>query len=472
VSRRAVTPLLVLLTLSSPVAAVPARAQARDVGTASPHDVFAILAVIDEAATRQVWPEFRLSDWPIAVFDGSQTLLLRHPSPPTEFAPLPGKPAVLAMPGRHPAVAGNSTTDIGGVRTATVVAAPGHALDGILLAYVEEVFHVFWLRRHANYRPNEMARYAYPVKDAGNLRRVLAEDEALARALEVESADLARAWAATFVGIRKERAAPLGGDERAFETGLEMMEGTANSVARVVVGEKPAATAARLRAPREADQIRWRYYDSGAAICLLLDRLQADWKTRIDAEPDTTALALLEAAVARDAARPAAFSPAELSGFETKAAAAIGDLSARQRSVRDELLGRGGPRLVFEVVAGGEPLHVARFDPINLFVLDGGAVVHPHYLTLSSAAGRVEVTNPAYARGSYGGIVALTAPAGRHPLTDGIRALTVVGLRGMPKVDRREGAVSIETDGIHITLRDADARAEGETLYISLPARR
>jgi hypothetical protein len=43
-------------------------------------------------------------------------------------------------------------------------------------------------------------------------------------------------------------------DDRAFETGLEMMEGTANYVARAAVGQKPESTVARLRAPWHPDQ--------------------------------------------------------------------------------------------------------------------------------------------------------------------------------------------------------------------------
>jgi len=94
----------------------------------------------------------------VRAFDGNTTILLCHPSPPPEFVPLCGQPGVLVMPGQHPAVAGNSTREIGGVRTATVVATPGQNVDSTMLACVEEVFHVFWLRRHTNFRPNEMAR--------------------------------------------------------------------------------------------------------------------------------------------------------------------------------------------------------------------------------------------------------------------------------------------------------------------------
>jgi hypothetical protein len=450
------------LILASVAVARPAR------GQAPAPDAFALLRAIDEADARQAWPGFRLADWPIAVWDGTETLLFHHPSPPSEFRPLPDRPGVLAAAGHYAAVAGNSTVDIGGVRTATIIATPGSPQESTLLAYVEELFHVFWLRRHANFRPNEMARYAYPMKDASNLRRLLAEDEALARALDRADGPQAGAWAAAALRVRHERDAQLTADDRAFETGLEMMEGTANYVARLVVGLTPAETATRLRAARPADQLRWRYYDSGAAICLLLDRLEPGWKARIDREAERTTVGLLEAAVSRAGARPAAFTAAEMSRFESAASTSIAELSARQARVRAELQDRGGPRVEIAMAGGRPPLGVTRFDPINLLVLDAGEVVHPRYVTLSSPDGTVEVTNPAYTRGSFAGTVVLTRPAGSHPLAQGIRALTIVGLRSTPKVERREGRVSVQAEGVSIALRDAEIRTEGETLRISV----
>jgi hypothetical protein len=442
-------------------------------------DVFSLLRSIDDTAAHWVWPEFRLSDLPIALFDGAQTLLLRHPSPPPEFVPLEGHPGVLTAKGRYPAVVTNSTVDLNGTRTATVVAAPGTDREGTMLAYAEEVFHVFWLRRHANFRPNEMARYAYPVKNGENLRRLLAEDEALARGLEAVHTRQAAEWVARALELRHERGPMLSPDDGAYETGLEMMEGTANYAARALVGLTPADTATRLRQGRQAEQLRWRFYDSGAAICLLLDRLEKanpssglDWKARIDAEPDTTTLMLLEAAAAPTGARPASFSPAERAGFEAAAAAAIGDLSARQAKVRQELLGRKGARIVIDVPNAAQPLRVARFDPINLLVLDAGEVVHPRFLTLSGTAGTIEVVNPAFARGAFTGVVALTQPAGSHPLAQGIRSVTLTGFARAPTLDRPDGRLVVEADGVHLSLSGAEARVEGETVRIILPAGR
>ena len=228
------------------------------------------MRALDEAAARGLWPGFDPAAVPLALFDGENTILRGHPSPPPEFSPMPGRPGVLIAKGRHPAVAGNSTREIGGVRTATVIAVPGLPAQ-TMLALAEEVFHVFWLARHPMFRPNEMARYAYPFEDPQNLRALLAEDEALARALAAPSAGEAAGWAAAALEIRRARVPALAEDVRLFEAALEMMEGTANFVARLAAGEAPARTTERLRRPRRADDIRWRFYDSGAALCFVLD---------------------------------------------------------------------------------------------------------------------------------------------------------------------------------------------------------
>ena len=433
--------------------------------SASP-DVFRFVRALDEAAARGVWPGFSPSSIPVALFDGEHTILLRHPSPPPEFSPMPGRPGVLIAKGRHPGVTGNSTRDIGGVRTATVIATPAQPVERTMLAVVEEVFHVFWLARHPSFRPNEMARYGYPLDEAANLGRLLAEDEALARALEAQRVDDAAGWAAAALGIRRERVTRLAEDVRVYETSLEMMEGTANYVARVSVGEPDSRTVERLRAPRPAEDIRWRFYDTGATLCRLLDRLSPAWQERSDRQPALTIVELLDAALRGRDAAAAAFSEAEASGFQARAAASIADLGVRRQRLRAELLEREGSRIVVDVEPGTEPFRVQRFDPINLMVLDAGAIAHANYLSLSGPQGSVELTNPGFSRGSFGGTVSVTEAGGRHPLSDGVRRLTVAGILGAPKVGSDEGTVSVEAPGVRLTLRGAEAHVEGTLIRI------
>ena len=156
----------------------------------------------------------------------------------------------------------------------------------------------------------------------------------------------------------------------------------------------------------------------------------------------------------------------------SRASADVAELSTRQQQVRDELLGRSGARIIVETGNGSEPFELTRFDPINLLVLGGGQVAHPNSVVLTRPEGTVEVTNTEFARGSFSGTVTLTAAAGRNPLADGIRMLTIVGVKGIPKVDQRDGRLTIEAEGVRLALRGAAVRTEGDALRVTLPALR
>jgi len=429
------------------------------------------IKAFDKAGTRPIWPGFDPKAWPLAVFDGERTILLRHPSPPSDFKAMPDRPGWSVFPGRFPAVVGNSTRDIGGIKTATVIATPASTVERSLLACVEEVFHVFWLSRHQGFRPNEMARYGYPLGDAENLRLILAEDEALARALDAGSDAAAAGWTAAAIRIRRGRTPRLDADVLAYETGMEMMEGTANFAARTALGEKTERTASRLREKRPAEDIRWRFYETGASLCWLLERLQPDWKTQIDGQPDLTTLALLDKAVSRRSVKPAEFSTAEAADLKAHAESDIAGLTGRRQQLRKELLDRPGSRVIIESAEGAEPFTLGRFDPINLFVLENGEVAQANFLTLSNAGGTVEMTNPGFARGSFAGTMGLTTPAGRHPFGQGIRAVTIAGIQGEPKVVRDGDTVSVEAPGVRIRLKGATVTTESGTIRIVLPAR-
>ena len=400
-------------------------------------------------------------------------MLLRHPNPPPEFWPVEGQPGAFAVAGRYPAVAANSTREIGGVRTATVMAVPGQSVQSTLLACLEEAFHVFWLARHAHMRPNEMARYAYPILDPRVVRALLAEDEALARAIEAPTAAVAAQWTLAAFRFRRERAARLDDEVRTFEVLQEQMEGTANYVARVAVGLDPAATAVRLREPRGAELIRWRFYESGTALCLILDRLMPDWKARVDRDTNATTSDLLAEAAVRTGGKPAAFTLPEAEALDVRASADVADLMARQQRLRAELTARPGSRVIIEAPPGSAPLDLERFDPINLFVLGDGEVAHPNAIRLARHDGvAVDIRNPAFERGRYAGTVSITSSAGRHPLADGVRSLAVVGFEGEAEVDERDGVTVLEAPGVRVEARGAVVQREGTTVRVVLPRAR
>ncbi|MHB8093790.1 MAG: hypothetical protein ACYDH0_02505 [Candidatus Aminicenantales bacterium] len=435
----------------------------------APHDVFAFVRTLDASGELRLWPGFNPAEMPIALFDGAKTILLRHPNPPHEFSPMPDRPGVLFFKGRYPAVVSNSVVEMGGVLTGTVLATPNESIHGTLLACIEEVFHAFWRPRHPSFRPDEIARYGYPIDDPENLVRLIAEDEALARAIEAAGDAEAAGWGATAFRIRAERTASLPDDVSAYETALETMEGTANYVSRLSLGETPGQTAERLRQARPADGIRWRFYDTGAAVCMLLDRVAPDWKARTEQEPTLAIGGLLSAELARRRITPAEFAAVETEGFRIKAAERIADLSESRRQLRADVLARPGTRVIIELAADSEPFRIERFDPMSLSILDQGEVVHANYLTLRAGGGTVEVTNPDFVRRSFVGTVCLTVSGGRHPITGGIRRLTVVGMRTAPRITRADGVVRIDSPELRASLSGADVQVDGLTIRVTLP---
>ena len=425
-----------------------------------------VLRLFDEIAAKKVWPGFTPSTWPLALYDGQKTLLLRHPNPPSEFKPVPGRPGVLSFPGRYPEVRANSTCEISGARTATVIATSG--VERALPALIEETFHVFWFARHTVFRPNEMARYAYPLTDAENLAGLLAESEALARALDAGTPERAWRWVAAALEQRSGRRLRLDEESATFETHLEMLEGPANFVSDFALGKTSALTASALRRTRGLEEIRWRFYSTGEAMGWLLERLFPGWKERLDADPNLTMQRLLEIGLARKGGAPLAFNAAEKAAFRAAAEWAIADLAERRSDLRAELEERGGARLIVETAPEAQPLQLGRFDPISLFVLGNGQVAHANFISLSDSNGSVELTNPDFAWGSFGGVVGLTESSGRRPLGDGTRRLTVFGIQGQPKVERKDGTVTIEAPGVRLNWKGAEVETEGATIQVKI----
>jgi hypothetical protein len=133
-------------------------------------DPLAVIAEFDRMAARDLWPAFDAKRTPIAIFDGERTLLFRHPSPPDGFTPLAGMHGALQMKGRLDAVTANSSAQIGGVATATLMPAkPGTSVRARAGTAIHEVFHVFQRARHPGWSANEADLFTYPINDGAQL---------------------------------------------------------------------------------------------------------------------------------------------------------------------------------------------------------------------------------------------------------------------------------------------------------------
>jgi hypothetical protein len=361
----------------------------------------------------------------------------------------------------------NSTVDLNGVRTATLILTiqPGRAVELEASFLLHEVFHVFSKPRHPTWNPNEVYRYSYPVDDVKKASLLLLEEEALARALEAETDEAAAGWAAAALRWRRQRSGAMAEEHRTFETALEMQEGTAVHVARLALGTPRDTT--RLCETRSPEKIRWRFYDTGAALAAILHRLDPSWKDRLEAEPGIAMDVLLAEALLRRDTAPAELPAPEIASIRTRAEQAIAELKSRRARLRNDFLSHS-PRVVVMASARDEPLRLRGFDPLALEILDDGEALHTHRLTLEAPTGKIEMENPSFERGSFQGVVSLTSPAGAHPFLDGVSRVTVSGFSERPEVNRKEGGVSVEAVGLTLSFQGAVVRTTSDEVLVQV----
>lgn len=445
-------------------APTPAESEPSPVGT----DAFALLAEADHLAALDLWPGFDPVTFPVAIFDGERTILFRHPAPPAEFTPVPGREDVWTYAGRHPSVVANTSTELAGIMTATLIQTGTQtALRERAGLLIHELFHVFQRERHPGWAANEAELFTYPVDapELLTLRRL--ETEALRRALAANATGESRCWTGTALALRRVRFSLLPAGAVDYERGTEINEGLAAYVERRATGSPDHTLLPREDFAPEA--IRPRGYRTGAALARLLDRFAPTWRSTLE-ENDATALDLLLAA-AYDAApdvhdgapdthadSPARceFDPAELNHARTIAMVDIDSLHSRLEEARRAFLDRSGWTLVID--AADAPLFPQGFNPLGIQVVAPGEVLHSGYVKLGNEAGAIEVI----------GRAALTEAAGAHPLFNGVRSLTITGLENEPTIETTDGVATLTADGVSATLHGATVEHRGRNIIVRL----
>jgi len=398
------------------------------------------------AGERILWPGYDPLAIPVAIYDGERTLLFRHPSMPAGFAPLTdATPDVLVHPGRHPAVTANSSAEIGGTMTATLLAdGPRAASTATELAAValHEAFHVFQRQHHPGWSGNEGDLLLYPTEDARLLTLRRLESAALRRALA--DAEHAACWARQALAFRRERFAAMDSAFSRYERLTELNEGLATYVQLQAAGKHGVHIPEKEWRPAE---IRLRTYAIGPALGFLLDRFAPGWKQSLETEDGQFLDEVLEASL-RDTSTTAPCSlPAdEIAAIERRARADAGAVVTERTTRRVAFDARTGWRVVV-LAAATHPLWPQGFDPLNVERVTGG-LLHARMLQLQNDSGAVHVIDEAGAD-----IEALTEGAGAHPLFNGVRRLEITGLQ-RPKVTRDAGKISLRAAGL---IADFDA---------------
>ena len=412
---------------------------------------YAVLDELDRMAARPLWPGFQPAEIPVAYFDGRGTVLYRHPKLPEGFRSISARIHTAVLPGRHPEVTANSSAEIAGRLTATALFDAAALRDprraaGVL---IHEAFHVWAADRHPDWTANEMDFFTYPVDSPEMTALAALGMRKLFEAAGARGVAGARCAAAAAVRLRRERFAGLAESARKYERGLELKEGLAAYVQGKALGQ-PAAR----RTGFPSWMVRDRVYATGEAMALLLDRLNENWKGRLEANPGPALDELLAEAV-RDETRSCDPTPRERSQAKAQAVREADALRGQRKRERERFLAAPGWRL--EIDAGGEVFWPQGFDPLNIQALGGGEALHTRWLKIGNSKGAVEVLDRS----------ALTSGAGEHPILNGIRRLVVTGL-AEPRIEERDGALRIQADGVGGELRGARWTREKEVIRISV----
>ena len=405
-----------------------------------------------------LWPGFDPLSIPLAVFDGERTFLFRHPAVPEGFVPLDsGAPAGHVWQGRHPAMTANSSADIGGVGTATVLLDKPQVerdLTATAAMATHEAFHVYQRTHQPLWTANEADLFVYPTGSAPLLALRRLETTALLRALAAPSEVEMAGWARRALALRQQRFAGMDATFWAFERGTELNEGLATYV-ELHAAKRPAPNLPPLDYP--AEQVRQRAYQTGAALGFLLDRCAKNWREELSASKQP----------ALDVALTAALGEGETFEFQAQV-----EQDARSQAQKDvqELGARLALRLqeferqtkdegtwTVEVEMGSEPMWPNGFDPINVERLTDSQVLHSRFLKLSNGQGELEVLD---AR-------ALTDGLGTHPLFQGVRRVTIL-LASEPEHNTQAGLLSLSAKGLRLRFQTDKVVADGRTLRVQL----
>jgi hypothetical protein len=283
---------------------------------------------------------------------------------------------------------------------------------------------------------NSMLVATYPAFDVANEAAFALEGRILGRALRARPLSVVRRLARDFLAARDDRHARLDSAVAEFETNAELNEGLAQyamlrglrELARDDPGRFGAAAAAE--AAHEAAlldsllavgprSIRRRFYATGSAVALLLDRLaDSSWKSRLLRDDATLQALLADAAGYREAM--------ELVQLRREAAQSVAALGARRRAQRDSILAQPGLHLVLDPtrLPGGR-LNWCFFDPQNVLQTAGGELLHMRVLRVCTSAGvEVQLDQPVVEdrttgmlRSVVGDIAALELTAGGTPIS-------------------------------------------------------
>ncbi len=433
-------------------------------------------AVVRVAAAHPdaIWPGFRPDTIPVLYVLPDQGILLVNWGSarlPEGFVPAPGVAGAGWQSATLRTAASTGTTLVG--RNAAQVFVFPSADDAQLFGTtVHEAFHVFQRSVRRDDRKfgsgeNSFLVTSYPVFDPANEAGWAFEGRLLARALAARSPLELRERAQEFSAARERRHRTIGSDYAQFEALAELNEGLAEyTLVRVLeLAAGDAGFPWHADAVRELDRhraqldsltadvrqsLRLRFYATGPAMGLLLDRLAGPaWRGDLVARDLTLQDALAEASGYRDAERALlgrAARAVDTAALGRGARAAVDRLRAIRHAQEDSLLALPGLTVVLRADSlPGGGFGLCGIDPQNLLQADTTVLLHTRWVRPCAPGLTAEFTAGVVQDRAAGTFTAVVGPEDSARVT---AAGAPVALR----------------DGEAVTLRDVKVEAPGLAL--------
>ena len=398
-------------------------------------DVFELMRLINQEKEDILWPGFYPGEIPTAVFDAVNTYLFKHPSPPEGFAPLADKEDVSIFIGQYNQVRGNSRVQVKGTWTATSVLRTHSRLTGekyslrnLAGIIIHEQFHVFQRLKHPDWRPNDGYLFNYPLDTPDMLALRRMEVEAFRRAVTAQNDKKASGWLKEVLKWRDKRYRLMDDTIINYEGELQRFEGLADYI------EKTSGGSDLTQIPVDPGfapaAIRHLGYILGRWSAVILDRLEPDWKNKLESGEIQYLHELLRK-IAGSSDQKCEFSDKEQELYFKKAKNDVENRKSTVQKLQKEFNSLPGYQI--HITASKEPLRLLMFFADRTEALSEKELLHSSLVMLRNEKGSVTVRD----------LMSITENNG----STGVIKFKTSGIKEKPVIEKNDVGIKVTAKG-------------------------
>jgi len=412
-------------------------------------DVFEVMRLVDQQKKDALWPGFYPKEIPAAVFDGVNTYLFKHPSPPEGFASLADKENVFIFEGQYNQVRGNSRVQVNEIWTATSVlnshsrlTGEKYSLQDFAGILIHEQFHVFQSLNHPDWRPNDGFLFNYPLDTPEMLALRRMEVGAFRRAVTAQSDKEASGWLKEALKWRDKRFSLMDDTLVNYEGELQRFEGLADYIEKTIRGSD--MTQIPVEPGFAPAAIRHLGYLLGRWSAVILDRLEPDWKNRMESG-EFQHLHELLGKIAHASDGNCMFSKEEQELFYSEAKNDVENRKSTVQKLQQEF--NSFPGFMIQITTSKEPLRLLMFFADRTEALSEKELLHYSLVMLRNEKGSVMVRN----------LMSITENNG----STGVISFKISGINEKPVIEKNDDRIKVTAKGFQAEFSGAQIE-EGE----------